>query len=114
MPKQKRGVTQAECRRLALSMPETEEKSHMKHPDFRVRGKIFATLAYPDKNFGMVKLTHAEQSTFIDAEPEAFKPCSGTWGQRGATHVRLAAVSKKILEDALLRAWRNVSGQGVR
>src|SRR5258708_267234 len=114
MPKRKNGVTQADFRRLALSMPDTEEKSHMKHPDFRVHGKIFATLGYPDKNSAMVKLTPAEQEAFGTAEPEAFHPCSGVWGQRGATNVRLAAVSKKTLEDALLRAWRSVAPQKMR
>ena len=49
-------MTAAEFRRLALSLPETEEREHMHHPDFRVAGKIFATLAYPDKSYGMVKL----------------------------------------------------------
>lgn len=114
MVKRKGGVTPAGFRRLALSMPETEEKSHMKHPDFRVRGKIFATLGYPDRDSGMVKLTPSEQKTFVTAEPEVFHPCSGVWGQRGATNVRLAAVNKKTLEDALLRAWRNVAGQDMR
>src|SRR5260221_14200935 len=98
MPKRKNGVTQADLRRLALGMPDTEEKSHMKHPDFRVHGKIFATLGYPDKNSAMVKLTPAEQETFVTPEPEAFHPCSVVCGQRGATNVRLASLTQKTLE----------------
>jgi hypothetical protein len=41
-------VTAKDFRWLALSMPEAEEHAHMDHPDFRVGGKIFATLGYPD------------------------------------------------------------------
>ena len=66
----------------------------MKHPDFRVRGKIFATLHYPDKNWGMVRLTPGEQAMFVESEPEAFRPCAGAWGRAGCTSVRLAAVGK--------------------
>ena len=50
-------MTSRDFRRIALSFPETSESAHMNHPDFRVRGKVFATLGYPDKQFGMVKLT---------------------------------------------------------
>ncbi|HVB58611.1 MAG TPA: MmcQ/YjbR family DNA-binding protein [Candidatus Acidoferrales bacterium] len=35
---------------IALRLPESIESSHMNHPDFRVRGKIFATLGYRNKN----------------------------------------------------------------
>ncbi len=62
----------------------------MHHPDFRVRGgKIFATLAYPDKKWGMVKLTPEQQEEFVRAEPEVFEPVKGGWGRGGATSVRL-------------------------
>jgi hypothetical protein len=98
-------VTRQEFRRLALSFAETEAKSHMGHPDFRVAGKIFATLGYPDATSGMVKLTPIEQRMFIDAEPKAFKPCAGAWGRRGATSVNLSAVKKTTLRRALAAAW---------
>ncbi len=85
-------VARQEFRRMALSFPETEAKSHMGHPDFRVAGKIIATLGYPDKARGMVKLTPIEQRMFVEAEPKAFAPCSGAWGRRGATGVKLSPV----------------------
>jgi len=99
------GVTRSEFHRLALSFPETEERSHMNHPDFRAAGKIFATLGYPDKNWGMVKVTPVEQRMFVEAESKAFDPCSGAWGRRGATSVRLATVKKTTLRRALTSAW---------
>ena len=98
-------VTQQEFRRMALSFSETEAREHMGHPDFRAAGKIFATLGYPDAAWGMVKLTPIEQRMFMDAEPEAFKPCAGAWGKRGATSVKLNAVKKATLRRALAAAW---------
>jgi hypothetical protein len=97
----KTGVTAAEFRRLALSLPETEEKAHMNHPDFRVRGKVFATLQYPDKNFGMVKLSPETQAMFVAEDPSAFQPCAGAWGLQGATNVRLAAIHPASLEKGV-------------
>jgi hypothetical protein len=98
-------VTRQEFRRIALSFDGTEAKSHMGHPDFRVAGKIFATLGYPDSTWGMLKLTPIEQQMFIDAEPEAFKPCAGAWGRRGATKVKLSALKKATLRRAMTAAW---------
>jgi hypothetical protein len=98
-------MTANEFRRLALALPETEERAHMEHPDFRVGGKIFATLGYPEDGFAMVKLTPIEQEMFIKAQPTVFKPCNGAWGRRGATNVRLKAARKQVVRHALLAAW---------
>ncbi len=95
-------------RRLALSFPEATEGAHMNHPDFRVGGKIFATL-WPDENWGMVKLTPEQQRMFVQAEPEAFAPIKGSWGKRGATQVRLRPAKKAVVKHALATAWRNTA-----
>ena len=58
-------MTPNDFRKLALSLPETEERAHMKHPDFRVAGKIFATLGYPNKTRAMVKVTPVEQEMLV-------------------------------------------------
>lgn len=73
-------VTPKEFRQVALGFAETEANQHMGHPDFRVAGKILATLGYPNKSFGMVKLTPLEQKMFMDVAPKAFCPCAGAWG----------------------------------
>jgi len=99
--------TPADFRRLALALPQTEQRRHMNHPDFRVAGKIFATLGYPDKQHGMVKLTPAQQEEFVAAHPAAFRPVAGAWGRRGCTSVLLAKASKRAVESAMLAAWRN-------
>ncbi len=99
-------MTPSEFRRLALSFPETEERAHMHHPDFRVTGRIFATLGYPDVGWAMVKLTPLEQEMFVNAQPKVFNPCSGAWGRRGCTNVRLKGVRKPTLRRALEAAWR--------
>jgi hypothetical protein len=97
-----------EFRELALSLPEAEERAHMGHPDFRVRGKIFATL-WSDGEHGVVKLTPAQQADFVGARPKIFEPVSGTWGARGATKVRLAAATRPAARRALVAAWRNTA-----
>ena len=99
-------MTANDFRRLARSFPETEEHAHMDHPDFRVGGKIFATLSYPDEGWAMVKLTPLEQEMFIKAQPTVFKPCNGVWGRRGATNVRLKSARKPTVRSALEAAWR--------
>src|SRR5262245_59366801 len=95
-------------RSLALSLPEAIEKEHMGHPDFRVGGKIFATL-WPDDHWGMVKLTLEQQAAFISAAPQVFQPVSGGWGRRGATRVQLAKASALVVRQALTAAWRNTA-----
>lgn len=99
--------TLSDFRRLALALPQTEERKHMNHPDFRVAGKIFATLGYPNKERGMVKLTPAQQEEFVDAYPAAFFPVTGAWGRQGCTSVLLAKATKRALKSAILAAWRN-------
>ena len=94
---------------MALKFPGASESAHMGHPDFRVGGKIFATLGAPDENWGMVKLTPDQQSEFIRKAPGVFAPCSGAWGRAGATNVHLASVTAETLKSALDAAWRNVT-----
>ena len=101
-------MTAAAFRRLALSLPQAVEKSHMKHPDFRVRGKIFATLG-PDEAWGMVKLTPDQQQEFIRQQPKVFEPFNGAWGARGCTKVRLEAATTDAVRPALVAAWRNTA-----
>ena len=102
-------MTAKDFRQLALALPETEERAHMNHPDFRVAGKIFATLGYPDKSCGMVKLSPEDQHYFSKDYPGAFTPVKGTWGLHGATTVHLKAAKKETLAKALQAAWRNTA-----
>jgi hypothetical protein len=93
-------------RRLALSQPEAVESAHMNHPDFRVAGRIFATLGYPDDAWGMVKLSPIDQELFIQADPETFSPVKGAWGKGGATRVQLRTAKKALLTRAFECAHR--------
>jgi hypothetical protein len=101
-------MTENEFRRLALKLPEASEVGHMGHPDFRVRGKIFATLGYPASGWGMVKLTPEQQDVFIHID-EAFVAAKGAWGARGGTTVNLRGAPKDVVREALLAAWRNTA-----
>jgi hypothetical protein len=101
-------MTADEFRCMALCFPEAIEAAHMGHPDFRVRGKIFATLG-PDEKWGMVKLTLDQQASFLRDEPAIFQPASGAWGRRGATIVQLRDANQLTVRQALIYAWRNTA-----
>ncbi|HEU5219380.1 MAG TPA: MmcQ/YjbR family DNA-binding protein [Gemmatimonadales bacterium] len=100
-------VTAAEFRRIALKLPEAIESAHLGHPDFRVAGKIFASLGYPSAEWAMVKLPPDEQEFFVKTEPEAFVPAKGVWGRQGSTSVRLSAARRDAVREALAIAWRS-------
>lgn len=104
-------MTAESFRRLALSLPETSEQSHMDHPDFRVRGRIFATLSHPDEEWAMVKLPPEEQQNFAGAEPAVFIPASGAWGRQGCTNVRLKRARSTSVRKALAAAWRQAAAK---
>ncbi len=106
-------MTNEDYRRLALALPEAVEGAHMNHPDFRVRGKIFATL-WPKERRGVVKLTPEQQAAVLVAEPAGFWPVPGGWGRRGATNVDLDVVSEQSVREALTLAWRNVAPKSLR
>ena len=107
-------MTNDEFRKMALEIPTAVEQSHMNHPDFRIAGKIFASLGAPDANWGMVKLTPAQQRAFIEKAPEVFKPCSGAWGRAGATNVYLASAKASLARAAIKAAAKNVASKNQR
>ena len=99
-------MTPDQFRELALALPEAVEGSHMGHADFRVGGKIFATLGYPDADHGAVTLPPEDQAYFVKAHSAVFTPANGAWGKAGSTIVRLAKANRKAVEAALEAAWR--------
>jgi hypothetical protein len=99
-------MTAAGFRRIALAFDGVTESAHMGHPDFRVNGRIFATLK-ADNQHGMVKLTPAAQAVFIRSHPDAFVPESGAWGRAGSTRVTLKAVGEEQLGEAMTLAWQS-------
>ena len=106
-------ATANDFRRLALSLPNTVESSHMNHPDFRVlcadnKHRIFATLSGEAIGRGVVMLTLDQQAAFCAELPDAFTPVPGGWGRMGMTHVHLAAIAEDTLLGALTTAHHNV------
>lgn len=99
-------------RALALLLPEVIEGAHMGHPDFRVGGKIFATL-WIDEDRVVVKLTPEVQAALTEAEPSVFEPIAGSWGRRGWTNVDLVEADEETLRSALMAAWRTVAPPGL-
>jgi len=106
-------MSAASFRRIALSMPEAVEREHMDHPDFRVGGKIFATLYRRGEEFGVVKLTPVQQARFVKAGGGVFEPVPGGWGRRGYTRVRLAGARVQELRRAIEAAWRNTAPNAI-
>ena len=102
-------MTARDFREIALRFPEAVESAHMSHPDFRVGGKIFATLGYPDEEWGMIKLTLEDQKRFVQANPDMFRPVKGACGRRGNTNVYLPKAKIDRVREALRVAWRNTA-----
>jgi hypothetical protein len=99
-------MTAADFRRIALSFEGAEEGSHMGAVDFRVGGRIFATLASVKEGYGNLKFTPEMQAEFVAEQPDVFLPIPGGWGRMGMTHIRLKAANQDLLRGALEAAWR--------
>jgi hypothetical protein len=101
-------MTADEFRELALAIQGAVEQSHMNHPDFRLHGKIFASLGAPSDEWGMVKLSPEQQAKFIKRAPKMFKPASGAWGRQGCTSVHLETASAAVVRMAIAAAAGNI------
>lgn len=107
-------MTAEDFRRIALSLPGAEAGSHMGAEDFRVGGRIFATLASAEKGYGNLMLSPEQQASFVADAPDLFRPVHGGWGESGATHVVLAKVDGSVLQGALRAAWKLRSERNLR
>lgn len=107
-------MTPDDFRRIALALPGAEEHEHMRHPDFRVGKKIFATLGYPGEEWGMVKLTPEQQFNVVRARPKAFQPVKGAWGLKGCTGVHLKDATAASLRPALKMAWETAQASAAK
>ena len=101
-------VTIEQARKIALSLPETEEKPHFHLTSFRVKNKIFATI-HADKNYVMVKLSAIDQSVFCSYDKDVIFPVPGGWGRQGATFINLKKVKKTMFADALTTGWKTTA-----
>ncbi|HTX06906.1 MAG TPA: MmcQ/YjbR family DNA-binding protein [Steroidobacteraceae bacterium] len=101
-------------RLMALQLPGVSEGVHMNHPDFRARGRIFATLGYPSDEFATVMLTPKEQAELVKEGSGAFMPVKGGWGLKGSTNVHLSRASPELVKKALAAAWARKSSTPAR
>ena len=104
-------MTFKDFRRIALGMEGVVEGAHMGHPDFRVNGRIFATL-HADNKAGMVKLSPEQQQKFVNEDPSSFMPENGAWGREGCTRVLLGSVDEETVGMAMTLAWQNTVDKG--
>ena len=101
-------ISIVQARKVALSLPESEEKPHFHLTSFRIKNKIFATI-HADKNYVMVKLSAIDQSVFCSYNKEVIFPVPGGWGKQGATFINLKKVKKSMLIDAMTTAWKTTA-----
>lgn len=99
-------MTAAEFRRAAMSLPGATEGAHMGHPDFRVSGKVFATLGYPRQGFATLMVSPLDQDLLTQSHPKSFAPAAGAWGRSGSTTVLLRTAPRQAVTLALESAWR--------
>lgn len=102
-------MTPRAFRNMALELPDVIESEHMSHPDFRVRGKVFATLGYPSDEFAAIMLTPQEQARFVREGSGTFAPVNGSWGLKGSTTVCLQTADSQLVKRALAAAWTHKS-----
>lgn len=107
-------MTPHDFRKLALQLPDVVESAHVGHPDFRVRGRVFATLGYPSDEFATIMLPPTEQAEIIKEDSRAFAPAKGAWGLRGSTTVHLKFADSKLVKKALSAAWAHKSSAPAR
>ena len=101
-----------DVRALARMLPDVVEGAHRGNPDFRIAGRVFATLWVEEERV-VLRLTPEDQASLVDARPERFDPVEGAWGRRGWTSLALDAADEASLRDALLRAWRATAPAGL-
>jgi len=101
-------MTAAGFRRVVLKLDGAMEGSHMGHPDFRLNGRIFATLHQGGKT-GMVKVSPDQQEELVRERPDVFAPESGAWGRQGCTRVHLAHADEEVIGAALTLAWQHAA-----
>jgi hypothetical protein len=99
-------------RRIALGLTDVIEGAHHGHADFRVGGRVFASLGYPDDKWGMVVLTPEQQKSWVRDYPKEFVPAKGKWGEQGATTVHLRSVSEESVGETLTLARQNAVAKG--
>jgi hypothetical protein len=101
-------------RRIACGLPGAEESAHAGHPDFRLGGRIFATLSGQARGLGVLKLTLEQQADFVAEMPEVFEPVQGGWGRMGMTYIVLDRANEETMRGALVTAHRNVESKAAK
>lgn len=91
-------------RKVALSLPESEERETWETATFRVRDRIFVMFAENERE-AWVKSTSDEQTALVAMYPDTFfvPPYVGPSGWLG---VRIATVDRAEMTELVTEAWR--------
>jgi hypothetical protein len=100
-------ITADELRQAALSLPGAQERETWGHPTFRVRDKMFATLA-DDGSQATVKATRQEQAALVAAAPGTFGVPAYV-GRHGWVSIQLATADPVEVRELLAEAWRQTA-----
>jgi predicted DNA-binding protein (MmcQ/YjbR family) len=101
-------LTQAQFAAMALGFPGAARAGHFDVTDFRVRGKIFATLREKDGR-AVLKLAPDQQALLLETSGGQFAPVAGSWGLKGWTQVMLGEADEEAVRHAMAMAWRSVA-----
>jgi predicted DNA-binding protein (MmcQ/YjbR family) len=96
-------VSPARVRELVAALAETAESAHHGHPDFRMRGKIFATLS-EKQDRAALRLTCIEARALAASRPEVFRLVSDR-EPIGWVSLPLSLADETELADLLEEAW---------
>jgi hypothetical protein len=94
----------AAVRKLALSLPEAQERETWGEATFRVRDKIFMMMD-ADAKQAAVKTSREEQAALLEMDPKTFffPPYVGP---KGWTGVQISRVDAGEMNDLVTEAWR--------
>lgn len=98
------GIGTELVRRLIAELPGAVESAHHGHPDFRVGGRIFATL-WPDQNRSVLRLAVEDADALAGSEPETYRLVSAR-GPVAWLSVDLGTVSAETYRALAEQAWR--------
>ena len=98
-------VTAEDVRRVALSLPRTEEHLINDRIRFRIKSTVYVGLAADEATMGFA-FPKEERAALVEAEPEKFAMPRATDLRYNWVIARLAALSVEEMTELVVDAWR--------
>jgi len=97
-------LSAARVREMVARLADAQEGAHHGHPDFRVRGKIFATLSEREDRVAL-RLTHIEARALVERSPDMYRLVADR-EPIGWVSALLAEADEAEIGDLLEEAWQ--------